>query len=58
MKCDLCRNEKALSSCLLCKPCAEMVQRLIVVEARLRTAEEGQGARSVNTAFAVAGSLA
>jgi hypothetical protein len=56
MRCDLCMREKALSGHLLCKPCAEMVQRLIVVEERLRTAEEAHGTRSQNAAFAAAGS--
>ncbi len=56
MKCNLCKREEAISG-LLCGPCAEMVQRLIVVEERLRTAEQAAESRSVSTAFAAAGSL-
>jgi hypothetical protein len=58
MKCDLCKHEKAPSGHLLCAPCAEMVQRLLVVDERLRTAEAAEDFRSVNTTFVTAGSLA
>jgi hypothetical protein len=58
MKCDLCKHEKALNGHLLCAPCAEMVQRLLVVDERLRTAETAEDLRSVNTTFVAAGSLA
>ncbi len=57
MRCNLCKREEAISGLLLCGPCAEMVQRLMVVEERLRTAEQAEESRSVNAVFAVAGSL-
>jgi hypothetical protein len=57
MKCDLCRHEKTLPGQLLCEPCTEMVQRLIVVDERIRTAEEAEEDRFVNASAAAAGSL-
>lgn len=58
MKCDLCKRGEALKGHLLCVPCAEMVQRLIVVEKRLHDIEEAAEARTINLTAAAAGSLA
>ncbi len=57
MKCDLCKHETALPNTLLCAPCSEMVQRLIVVEGRLQNLEQAQESRVLSLPVAAAGSL-
>lgn len=58
VKCDLCRHEETLRDHLLCASCAEMVQRLITVENRLRQSQNAASSRSTSAGFAAAGSLA
>ena len=38
MNCDLCKREKNTTN-LLCECCADMIQRLITVDARMNTRE-------------------
>ncbi len=55
MKCDLCKHEKAQPNHLLCAPCAEMVQRLIVVNERMHNLEQAEEIRSLTVSIASAG---
>ncbi len=57
MKCDLCKHEPALADHLLCAPCAEMVQRLIVVETRIQNLEQAQESRVLSIPVAAAGTI-
>lgn len=56
MKCDLCHSEKALAGHQLCVPCAEMVQRLIVVKERMNNLEAAEQSHTLNLSAAAAGS--
>jgi hypothetical protein len=45
MKCDLCKRDKLDRNTILCGPCAEMIQRLVSIEARTKAPEACAAAR-------------
>ena len=55
MKCDLCKHENAKPNHPLCSSCAEMVQRLIVVNERIHNLEQAEETRSLTISIAYAG---
>ncbi len=57
MKCDLCKHELATANHLLCGPCTEMVQRLIVVEDRMQNLEKVQESKVLSLPAAAAGTI-
>jgi hypothetical protein len=62
MNCDLCKREKSTTK-LLCECCADMIQRLMTIDARMKTREVCEAERlamsaQVGTAVAEAGATA
>src|SRR3954447_2914710 len=51
MNCDLCKRDKNTSN-LLCACCADMIQRLITVDVRMRTREVCEAERLARSAHA------
>ena len=57
MHCDLCKRNKETKS-LLCDNCAEMVQRLVAVDQRMRTRELCEAERLAQSTATASGAVA
>ena len=57
MRCDLCKRDKE-SKKMLCENCAEMLQRLVHVDQRMRTRELCEAERLAQSAANASGAVA
>ncbi len=55
MNCDLCKHEQTQPNHLLCASCAEMVQRLVVVNQRMQDLDHQEEVRNHNLSIVSAG---
>jgi hypothetical protein len=57
MRCDLCKRDKE-SKKMLCENCAEMMQRLVYVDQRMRTRELCEAERLAQSTANASGAVA
>jgi hypothetical protein len=54
MNCDLCKHwELDLENSFLCEPCAEMIQRLLIVQNRMDSCDRHKSALAVAQSAAI-----